>query len=413
MQVGDRIMLGQDGPEFVFECEPVTPTAAKPFNKPVAPSTGKPSTKPVTKSGVKPAAEAPAEPPIHAGESPAFNHPPHLQKDIALPTIPSGRHPLPTTAPVRRKPVRTEADVSLTQLFPIFSTGHHLTRKAYLLPGIITVVVVISLFLAVGDARLFNLLLAVYLTGAAFYFIYQLCGKHKPWWLLVSVAVMTILLLISPVLGAFIYVFRNILPGDLAANNAATSFPELLMRMFFGAGLMEELLKAVPVLVVCVFSARLRSPLREDVGVREPLDGILLGSAAAVGFTLVETLGQYVPEIYKATLAAGEGAAQLASLQLLIPRVLGSVAGHMAYSGYLGYFIGLSVLRPRRRWRILAVGYLSAAALHALWNVTGTISPALLAVVGVMSYAFLGAAILKARELSPTRSQNFATRFYQ
>jgi RsiW-degrading membrane proteinase PrsW (M82 family) len=35
----------------------------------------------------------------------------------------------------------------------------------------------------------------------------------------------------------------------------------------------------------------------------------------------------------------------------------------------------------------------------------------LLVVVGVLSYAFLMAAILKARVLSPTRSQNFATRF--
>jgi RsiW-degrading membrane proteinase PrsW (M82 family) len=145
----------------------------------------------------------------------------------------------------------------------------------------------------------------------------------------------------------------------------------------------------------------------------EPLDGILLGTASAVGFTLVETLGQYLPDIYHSTLAAGEGVAQLASLQLLIPRVLGSVSGHMAYSGYLGYFIGLSVLRPRKRWLILGVGYLTAAGLHTLWNAAGVLSPVLLAVVGVLSYAFLGAAILKARELSPTRSQNFATRFYR
>jgi RsiW-degrading membrane proteinase PrsW (M82 family) len=33
-------------------------------------------------------------------------------------------------------------------------------------------------------------------------------------------------------------------------------------------------------------------------------------------------------------------------------------------------------------------------------------------VVGGISYALLGAAIVKARALSPSRSQNFATRFY-
>ncbi len=57
------------------------------------------------------------------------------------------------------------------------------------------------------------------------------------------------------------------------------------------------------------------------------------------------------------------------------------------------------------------MGYLTASALHALWNATGLISGLFLAVVGVLSYAFLTAAILKARTLSPTRAQNFATRF--
>jgi RsiW-degrading membrane proteinase PrsW (M82 family) len=84
----------------------------------------------------------------------------------------------------------------------------------------------------------------------------------------------------------------------------------------------------------------------------------------------------------------------------------------MAYSGYFGYFIGLSVLKPKQRWQILGIGYVSAAMLHALWNSTGFVSPVLLAVVGVLSYAFLAAAILKARALSPTRSQNFATGFF-
>ena len=142
----------------------------------------------------------------------------------------------------------------------------------------------------------------------------------------------------------------------------------------------------------------------------EPLDGILLGTASAVGFTLVETLGQYVPAITQNTTLVGQNMNQIIGLQLLIPRVLGSVAGHLADSGYFGYFIGLSVLKPRQRWQILAVGYFSAAALHALWNSTGLFSGLLLAVVGVLSYAFLTAAILKARMLSPMRSQMSDTR---
>jgi RsiW-degrading membrane proteinase PrsW (M82 family) len=180
--------------------------------------------------------------------------------------------------------------------------------------------------------------------------------------------------------------------------------------MFFGAGLMEELLKAVPIFLFMWLGRTRKSPRRERVGVWEPLDGILLGAASAVGFTLLETLGQYVPNlVQQVTQEAGQGAGELIGLQLLIPRILGSVAGHMAYSGYLGYFIGLSVLKPKRRWRILGVGYLTASVLHALWNSVGGFGNIIQALVGVMSYAFLMAAILQARKLSPNRSENFAT----
>ena len=130
-----------------------------------------------------------------------------------------------------------------------------------------------------------------------------------------------------------------------------------------------------------------------------------------MGFTLLETLVQYVPEIINSvSLQAGDGIAQVVGMQLLVPRILGSISGHMAYSGYFGYFIGLSVLKPSKRWKILLIGYLTAASLHALWDATGSINFLVLAVIGVVSYAFLAAAILKARALSPNRSQNFATR---
>jgi RsiW-degrading membrane proteinase PrsW (M82 family) len=374
LQSGDRIMLGRGGPEFILEY--LTEKLVGPVPSP------EPTPFP-----------------------PAVNLPPVPTYQSLQATAPS-----PTDRPSPRDP---DAAISLTQLFPILSTGRDLNRKAYLLPAGITISFVVLMFLAVGEPLLFNLLLAAYLAGAAYYFIYQLCGKHKPWWLLTGVAASTMLLLLSPVLDGFIWVFREVLRGQIPTEENAVSFPELLLRMFLGAGLMEELLKVVPLLVLYWLTRQMRSPWRERLGIHEPLDGIILGAASAVGFTLIETLGQYLPEIYQATLSAGEGAAQLASLQLLIPRVLGSVSGHMAYSGYLGYFVGLSVLRPRKRFLILSVGYLTASILHALWNVTGIFSPVLLATVGVLSYAFLGAAILKARELSPTRSQNFATRFYK
>jgi RsiW-degrading membrane proteinase PrsW (M82 family) len=293
-------------------------------------------------------------------------------------------------------------------LFPVFSNWQSMQQKAYLLPAIATVAFVVSLFGTIGSTYYFWVL-GLYLTAAGYYFIYCLCGKSKPWWLLLATALATGVILISPLLSAFIFIFREILPGNPPRGDNA-NFLAQLVGMFFGAGLMEELLKAVPVFALYFLGTQLPSPWRERIGVWEPLDGIILGAASAAGFTFLETMFQYVPQIAaKVAQQAGAGAGYFVGLQLLIPRIIGSVSGHMAYSGYLGYFIGLSVLKPESRWQILGIGYLTASALHALWNSAGTIGVGFHVLVGGVSYVFLSAAILKARQLSPTRAQNFAT----
>jgi len=351
LAVGDRISLAQEGPHFIFGLQSSSELVELPTNRSLVP-----------------------------------------QNVSALPISPA-----------------VVSDVTFSQLFPILSTGRDLTQKAYLLPGIVTIAFVVLMFTAIGKSDLFNLLLAAYIAGIAYFFVYQLCGKRKPWWVLAGSAIATVLVLSSPLLDLFVIVFRDFLPGKVPQNIASENFLLVLVRMFFGAGLMEELLKAIPVLLAYGIGMKLRSPWRERIGVWEPLDGILLGTASAVGFTLLETLGQYVPSAASDLTLQGQGA--VVGLQLLIARILGSISGHMAYSGYLGYFIGLSVLKPSKRWQILGVGYLSASGLHALWNATGALNLLVLALVGVASYAFLAAAILKARALSPNRSQNFATRF--
>ncbi|NMG09398.1 PrsW family glutamic-type intramembrane protease [Brasilonema sp. UFV-L1] len=361
LHAGDRIILGTHGPEFVFEYQDNHQSLSKPQTT-ITPS------------------------------------------QMAMSLNPT-------------KFTNTDSEASWSQILPIFSKPKDFTRKAYLVPGIITVILVVLLFFAQGF--LYQVLLGVYLTAAALYFVYQLCGKAKPWWVLVASTVLTIAILSSPILNLFFLVFRNILPGEVPLNTSDIAFPELFIRYFFGSGLLEELLKVLPVIGFYLLGKAFASPVRERIGVREPLDGILIGSASAAGFTLFETLGQYVPGIIaQVAQRMGSDAGWRAGLELLIPRILGDLAGHMAWSGWFGYCIGLSVLKPRQAWRILALGYLSAAGLHGLWNsitglskTIGIFVVLLLMVVGGISYALLGAAIVKARALSPTRSQNFATRF--
>ncbi len=291
--------------------------------------------------------------------------------------------------------------ITLTKLLPIFSTGNDLWKQTYFFSGIATVGFVVMMFAFLGQPQLFNLTISVYISLAAYYFVYQLCGKAKPWWVILGAALFTALILRSPLLQVFIWFFYKVLPGT--APTGQVSFVSVLIAMFFGAGLMEELIKALPVFALWFMGLNFGKKWRSHIGISEPLDGILIGAASAVGFTLTETLGLYVPSMIQSiTSQAGSAEiAELTGLQLLIPRVLGSVAGHMAYSGYFGYFIGLSILKPSLRWQILTIGYLSSALLHALWNTSALVSFWLLAIVGGISYAFLVAAILKAHSFSP------------
>lgn len=358
---GDRIRLGKNGPEFAFEC---------------------------------------------------------------LSTVPV-QHPKVTVS--QRLESHT---LSLSELLPILNRD--VLKKAYLWHGMITVIFVVLLFstrssnsfcmatwikLFGFETSCYNILLGVYIALACFYIVYLQCGKRKPWWMLVGSGLTTILILRTPLSDPFFFVFRHLLPDrfnitllsqQLAQGQTIHPF-NWFVGMFFGAGLMEELLKAIPVLIALYMGRRMRSPLRDQIGVWEPLDGILLGVASAVGFTLLETLGQYVPNV---AMNSGEAS----GLMLLLPRIIGSIAGHLAYSGYFGYFIGLSMLRPKRRWQVLGIGYLTSAMLHTFWNSVEAVAETeraenfLFCLVGVASYAFLMAAIVSARRISPNRNQNFATR---
>jgi RsiW-degrading membrane proteinase PrsW (M82 family) len=84
----------------------------------------------------------------------------------------------------------------------------------------------------------------------------------------------------------------------------------------------------------------------------------------------------------------------------------------MAHSGYLGYFIGLSALKPSKALAYFGRRLFQRFGTSRFVECVGSRSVLLLALVGVLSYAFLVAAILKARALSPNREQNFATRIF-
>ncbi len=86
----------------------------------------------------------------------------------------------------------------------------------------------------------------------------------------------------------------------------------------------------------------------------EPLDGVVYGAAAGLGFSAIEN-AFFV-------WATGEP-------ELAIARGFTATLAHVAFSGGLGLFVGLARLRWRgRRWTWAAIGALAAVTAHGAYD---------------------------------------------
>jgi RsiW-degrading membrane proteinase PrsW (M82 family) len=286
----------------------------------------------------------------------------------------------------------------------------------------------------------FLIMLAVFLTMVSLYFIYRMIGKNKSWYILLGSAGFTAYYLwLFHVDHYFVWMYE-FFHLHLAGGEPDDSAPfiQLFIQHFLGTGFFEEIVKALPIFALVIAGSYMTPEMRSKIGVEEPLDGILIGAASGGGFAVMETLLQYVPQdlvnrwttialafrgitgkqATDAALAAMRfddlrNLIQLGSnvlgtapgIKSLIIRSIDESFGHMAYAGYFGYFIGLSVIKPEQRWKILAIGLVSASIPHALWDTVLSMDTVPLeAAVALLSYAVLAAAVLKAREISPNRS---------
>lgn len=348
-------------------------------------------------------------------------------------------------------------EATRSQLIPVITKWEEIGKKAQLGPIIFCIVAFFALDSAStspimirfydGSGKLaspldwvftsqFLILVAFLLTAFSFYFIYRIVGKAKSWLMFLGAFAFTAyfiwLMKTENDFGWMWDFFHHTLAGE-ARGKEPTFF-----QWVVGTGFFEEIVKAIPVFILAIASTKMSPSMRARFGVEEPLDGILIGCAAAGGFAIAETLLQYLSDdlvrhwiregiLLKFQVSPGSLGAffkanprinpaemlqigmsvtdtTVAAPSLMI-RSIDQAFGHMAYSGYFGYFIGLSVLKPEQRWKILGIGLVSASIPHALWDyIVGFDKAPLTAAVAVFSYAVLAAAILKAREISPNRA---------
>jgi RsiW-degrading membrane proteinase PrsW (M82 family) len=284
-------------------------------------------------------------------------------------------------------------DLRRSVILPIASQRTVMWRSPNVWAGLVVLIVMCRLFTYTGNELAYNSY--IYLFGllscaAVLWFIYRLCGKRQPWWYLVAPAVFTAISTWPAV------VLLHALLGQ-TTSGPNIGFVQRLLEETFITGVIEEFTKILPVLLVLLLT-RTRWAKQHGIRFDEPLDGILLASSSAIGFVVLETILSYcnpqnVTTYQEAWLA----------LQLLIPRIFASVGGHVAYSGYFGYFVGLAILHKQRFWPLILMGYGSAAFCHGLWNSVGGYGTPLMILASSTAYLLFMAAIFRARALSPSK----------
>lgn len=326
----------------------------------------------------------------------------------------------PFTPPVPRD----HDDLTFSEMVPFRSTKIVFWKSPLFLLIVLSAIIAPYLFTLFGQIQTLqdpNAQLATgiristvalfFLTSVLAMIVYLYMRPGRPIWFYAGAYALLVGLMVTPILMMpFFYLFRTV--WGLESLMSSQSFIPALIGNFVGAGMMEELMKGVPALLCLVLTLRARNNAAATNGqlyqlfhLRGPLDGALLGAFAGAAFIFVETSYQYVPNLMTSLARQGNLAGGLAmGYMLLLPRVFGGLVGHMAYAGIFGYFIGLAAIRPKHIWKLLAIGWVSAALIHGLWNGVQVLSPSMSYVIAGIAAVGVTAAMLKARQMEYART---------
>ena len=132
------------------------------------------------------------------------------------------------------------------------------------------------------------------------------------------------------------------LPLSWLIKKTGDPYVQGTLQAFFGAAAPEEAFKLLVLLLYCD-----RLPDFD-----EPMDGIVYGAVASLGFATLENV-----------LYVGSG-----GLSIAVLRAATAVPGHAFWGATLGYYVGQAKFFPANRRRLILSGYLLAFAMHGVYD---------------------------------------------
>ena len=126
-----------------------------------------------------------------------------------------------------------------------------------------------------------------------------------------------------------------------------------------------------------LFHSVRQEPTYNDARFAAVIDGAVYGAVAGLGFATIENaiyISRAVGEVAGLSLGLdliGIGGDITATRALAGP-------GHVVYSAFAGYYLGLAKFNPENRGPIIVKGLIIAAAIHATYNATVSIGSGLI-----------------------------------
>ncbi len=261
---------------------------------------------------------------------------------------------------------------SITKILPMTNKGFlpALVSQPFFVPGLATVITGI-LLITIGTmvsisqeesfVKMYQLVLGIYLGLMMLFFVKHVSGIKLPFWLLFGTTIFTMIMLtLSFPFTIFIMIFR---PDTITSIIRSDQYLLTFIGYFVGTGLCEELFKSIPLFLILILSKKLSTLNLPGFKSQKltPTVAMVIGSASAIGFIFIETMGQYVPEII-------EDVGYLSSFMIMIPRFITGMAGHVGWTGIFSYFIALGFYFNRINLIYPILGWIFVSILHGLWN---------------------------------------------
>ncbi|MFB6156940.1 MAG: PrsW family intramembrane metalloprotease [Haloferacaceae archaeon] len=205
-------------------------------------------------------------------------------------------------------------------------------------------------FSAITDPRVgaLTVLSAVPALGLAGYVWYSDVTEGEP----------LTLLLVTFLLGVLTANFAAVLNGFAQGTFQGLGFVGTVLFFFLVVGPVEETVKLLAVRLYAYTDDRFRAVV----------DGAVYGAMAGLGFAFIENALYITRNLGGTEMDAGLGLIGLGSGIVGIRALAGP--GHVIYSAFAGYYLGLAKFNPGSRGPIVIKGLLIAAFIHALYNST-------------------------------------------